>query len=537
MDGSADDATPRRTMLKRAAFLLSVVLALLALLTFARETPPIMTDSDLAVGEIYTQLAGETRLLLGPYSRFGWHHPGPLYFYVQAPLYVLSGRRAAALYAGALAINLLALVTIALVVRRENQGALPVVVVAACLLFCLRAPRFLASPWTAHVTVLPLLACVALGAAILTGRRLLPLLVIFGSFVVQTHVGLAPPVAALFAIMLAIVLVERRPPPVRMWSMLLTCGWIGLLLWLPTLIDAASHQGGNLAALVRFFARGGQQDHSLTEALIDWSYGLTGLLRWDFGLPWGAHFVVTNLWWVMPCAIGELLGVAVIARRELHAGRRFEGYLVMLMVAASVAGLWSLTRVHDDILDHEILWLAALGAMNLAVIVAAAGRAIRAATAQGPPSHQRAATIGLPLVLLLGAALGADHLQDFTSFELRRVERRQIVDAYEAIREYMRNQHVRRPLIRIDAAVWSQAAGVLLRLRRDRSEVAVADEWVPMFTDAFAANGREDAIVIVGRGRAGRAATDLPGVPGVLLFESAAIHVEVTLTPKIEGGR
>ena len=74
MDGSADDATPRRTMLKRAAFLLSVVLALLALLTFARETPPITTDSDLAVGEIYTQLAGETRLLLGPYSRFGWHH-------------------------------------------------------------------------------------------------------------------------------------------------------------------------------------------------------------------------------------------------------------------------------------------------------------------------------------------------------------------------------------------------------------------------------------------------------------------------------
>ena len=39
------------------------------------------------------------------YSRFGWHHPGPLYFYLLAPWYWLSGSTAG-MQAGALVINL-----------------------------------------------------------------------------------------------------------------------------------------------------------------------------------------------------------------------------------------------------------------------------------------------------------------------------------------------------------------------------------------------------------------------------------------------
>ena len=34
-------------------------------------------------------LSPEGRQLLGPYSRFGFHHPGPAYFYASVPLYVL----------------------------------------------------------------------------------------------------------------------------------------------------------------------------------------------------------------------------------------------------------------------------------------------------------------------------------------------------------------------------------------------------------------------------------------------------------------
>src|SRR5690348_17774394 len=56
-------------------------------------------SSDL---ESYTLYASRAQLLVGPYSRYGWHHPGPLYFYLLAPVYTLAGKSTPGLSAGAL---------------------------------------------------------------------------------------------------------------------------------------------------------------------------------------------------------------------------------------------------------------------------------------------------------------------------------------------------------------------------------------------------------------------------------------------------
>src|ERR1043166_6073345 len=50
-------------------------------------------QGDMAVLEIGTLHASTGAQLLGPYSRFHWNHPGPLYFYLLVPFYVLSGRQ------------------------------------------------------------------------------------------------------------------------------------------------------------------------------------------------------------------------------------------------------------------------------------------------------------------------------------------------------------------------------------------------------------------------------------------------------------
>ena len=49
-------------------------------------------DGDYAGLEIATRYVFTGRTLLGPYSRFMFNHPGPLYFFVIAPIYVLLGR-------------------------------------------------------------------------------------------------------------------------------------------------------------------------------------------------------------------------------------------------------------------------------------------------------------------------------------------------------------------------------------------------------------------------------------------------------------
>ena len=56
---------------------------------------------DFAVLELTTRLASSGDVLLGPYSRYRFAHPGPLYFYVLAPLYRATGGSSAALQLGA----------------------------------------------------------------------------------------------------------------------------------------------------------------------------------------------------------------------------------------------------------------------------------------------------------------------------------------------------------------------------------------------------------------------------------------------------
>ena len=80
-----DHATPtRRSVAERASLALAFAIPLLmlglGLWTGAFDHP----QKDTALAELYTRHAARGDLLLGPYSRFGWHHPGPLLYYLYA---------------------------------------------------------------------------------------------------------------------------------------------------------------------------------------------------------------------------------------------------------------------------------------------------------------------------------------------------------------------------------------------------------------------------------------------------------------------
>jgi len=270
--------------------------------------------------------------------------------------------------------------------------------------------------------------------------------------------------------------------------------------------------------------------HGFGEALLNWSYGISGILRPDFALPWGGHFEMRNLWWIVPCAIAQVVLLGAIARRDLKAGRRFDGWLALSTLSASCMGLWALTRVRDDILDHEIFWLAALGAINLAVIAAAGLRGLAHTPLLRWSPGARVAAAACVLVLLVGLSAGVRDLRDLTSFELRRQERSTIGAAYESIREYIRSQGIRRPLVTIDGPLWSHAAGVVLRLQQDGTAVALPDEWLPMFTRAYAVTGAEDAVVSFGREGLHVERSARPG--NVAVFERRGVYVDaIRITP------
>jgi hypothetical protein len=61
----------------------------------------------------------------------------------------------------------------------------------------------------------------------------------------------------------------------------------------------------------------------------------------------------------------------------------------------------------------------------------------------------------------------------------------------------MRRERIARPLIKIDQDAWPFAAGAILALQKHGKATAVEDDWIVMFTPAFRATGREDAVVTV----------------------------------------
>src|SRR5687767_5787442 len=62
-----------------------------------RGIPDVLLAGDGAALELGTLHAAAGTQLLGPYSRFGWNHPGPAFFYLALPIYELCDRRGSAL--------------------------------------------------------------------------------------------------------------------------------------------------------------------------------------------------------------------------------------------------------------------------------------------------------------------------------------------------------------------------------------------------------------------------------------------------------
>ena len=486
----------RSPLWRRLASVLMVCFGLLAVVNFARQAPPITALSDIAVTELYTLLAAQGRLLVGPYSRFGWHHPGPLYFWLQAPFYALSGYRTASLYAGAVAINIAALITLAWVMVREDRGPLALLVTAAPVLFAWRIPTLLSTPWTAHVPAMASLTFVVLCAAVASGRLgLLPLTIVFGSFIAQTHLGFVPLVVVLSAGSFAAALYAARSKGRRAWKVVTASAWLALALWLFPIAEQLSHAEGNLWKLWRFFSGNTHATPPVAAAFADWAYMLVGVLRFE-GIPSMGHFVPTQLGWGVPLAIAEVLLLPVVAVRAIRRYQRFEGSLASTAFAASMVGLWSITRIRDDVLAYEIFWLSGLGAINLAVIAAAAVQAMRAPRSGELTFDGRLAGFGVALIVAAGLALGIRDLRHLVAVEQgRRRDAETVRMAYQSIRDYLNSQQIHKPMFRLDPPFFDLAAAAFVRLQAAGVPFAVQRGWLPIFTDAFAVSGDEDAVV------------------------------------------
>ena len=520
----------RIASIRIGALTLLLLFGVLALIGVAAMGPPKVPEGDMAVLESYSIRAARGELLVGPYSRYFWNHPGPLYFYLLAPFHALAGYRSEALWAGALTINLAALGVVFWVAVRKGGSLLGVSIAALSGFFLWRISAMLTSPWNPHVLVLPMMALAIVSAAMSVGSlALLPAVALLATFVGQTHVGLVPVALAIAgAATLAAIVFENRAHSVdrrRVLRIANATAWLLLILWMLPLAEELDTAKGNLSRLWEFFFVEERTGQEISTAFMTWSEMISGVLSPWLRLGWGGELKVSGRVWLRYAAVLQLVALAGIAVYNGRKGERFSAALAGLLFLAWLVAGWSVTRIEDAIMDHAVFWITGLGVLGTAVI---ASTVLGLTPLRRWLSDRIAGGVCLAIWIWC-VTMGIQHLN-------ARVERASDPSGNERraqyfvheVEEYLRRNPRLKPLIRIDQETWPVAAGAIVQLQKDNIPFAVERPWLFMFSGAAAANGDENLVVLFLRPELYKRIMEEPGRG--LLAEYADTYVVIDTT-------
>src|SRR5438477_49322 len=128
----------------RWAFPVAIALVLapfvVAALRMLTNRSAFWNSGDQALVGLSVHEASRFHQFLGPYSRFGWSHPGPSWFYLLAPFYKLFGSTDAALVASNIVVQGLFAVALVAAGHRRRQPALTLAAAGIVALYVARMP-------------------------------------------------------------------------------------------------------------------------------------------------------------------------------------------------------------------------------------------------------------------------------------------------------------------------------------------------------------------------------------------------------------
>jgi hypothetical protein len=347
-----------------------------------------ISTGDWAIAELVTgDVFSSHPPLLGAYSRFGWNHPGPVLWWMLAPLYEASGRQGWSLLVGVGLWNAF-FVSVAMgFARGVSRTFVAVVAVAALVMVLVVDVNRLIEPWNPLTAVTPFFALLVLGTPCLAGnRRAAAVAVGLASVMVQMHVGYA-----LVALPVATVAVWTLIRPHRRRSLLIAATVSLTVLWSPVLVDLMWGEG-NLLLIVESLSAGDDAVGMGVGMQIAADALALGLVTVPTALAAGLFVVLT--------AVGMVAGhhhrVTLPTRSLVLAS--------VQMVSGVLASSRIVGEVHDWLtfwwIPVALLWWASLAWLAIAVVSAHFGQ-------EAQEVGGRAAVGALITVLLAGVCLTA----------------------------------------------------------------------------------------------------------------------------------
>lgn len=320
-------------------------------------------SGDWAVLTMRVEDVGRHTPLVGPYSRFGWNHPGPLMYWLLAFPYHLFGDRPEALLAAAATLNALTVAALSAVAWR--RGRLPLVALtmaATAILVHAMGPAMIRDPWNPFITLLPLALTVFLVWSVIEGDFWMwPPLAFLVSFELQSHIGYLPMLAMLGVSVFAIAWRRKSfntllPTSTKQrWWVLGLSSAVVIGCWLPVLLDQVAGTG-NLGAIAHYFLTNGDSPAGFGTAF----HVAADQLRFP-SAPWLGRSELAGL-------DGALLGSGLAAlvvpilsmagslwlavRTRVLAALRLQ----LVVIATALGGLIATARVTGPLFDWVVRW-------------------------------------------------------------------------------------------------------------------------------------------------------------------------------------
>ncbi|MEW6471833.1 MAG: hypothetical protein AB1679_06160 [Actinomycetota bacterium] len=457
--------------------------------------PGITFAGDVALIEMATRQAARGAQMLGPYSRFGWSHPGPAWFLFLAVPYRLVGFQSWSIVVAAALFHVL--VGAALLWLCWRQGGRRLVVLTAFFLVVyIRSVdvNLFIYPWNPWALILPMLLLIVVSATdVLRPSTKLLWSAVLGSILVQTHLGTAPIVAGIGISVVGIECLRRRRNP----GQRLIAGWNRLrqprivlpvaalfVLWVPPLVQQLTHSPGNLGLILRF-VRLPDPGHSLSEAMK--AVG-SQLRRFPFERgrlvndPVPSH-ATDGLVLLFYLAVSILL-IALGRRR----GEQFVARLGMSTGLGLVISVISVMRVSGGIFDFLTAWISVLPvALWLGLGHLLARKVRRKSLTQIAGSVMAAVALVLAVEMTRPLATGPLKTPEWGPTRAAWAATQAALPRYRT-----------EILLRIGTQDrWSMATGLVNQLTKHGWRVAVTDDWLFMFGDAHRRSGRESLELLV----------------------------------------
>ena len=340
----------------------------IAVNVFVHGVPDLPSSGDAALLELSTRNVFSRWILLGPYSRFLFFHPGPMYFQIRYPVYAILGQSSSSFLVVTVLIQMLCLYFAWRSVESSEGAATASVFLVPAALYLLATDKSIwLSEWNPHIVILPFMLFVISLAAAVSGRPAwLAASVVAGSLAAQTHIAVIPSMAAVTIAAVVFALWPRliasgarirfRPKP------LLVGLGLFVLLWSAPLYQQLFPRGGqgNMSRIVQYFQESEPQLDT-GRALETWKSAMIclrgGILEAGPGMR--------------TAAIGVRLGLLVAAFVFLRkrGDHPFLASLAVFCVLLHGISLYSVTQIRGQLTDYLVQWAGVIPLLSVFVLL------------------------------------------------------------------------------------------------------------------------------------------------------------------------